>query len=415
MKHYLLRALQRNKKHPARKRKQSWLRWLIGEVHLWLGLASGLIVFIVSITGCLFSFQKEISDITYRKTFFIAPQQTAALPMSVLLQKAQATLGASHPIQFITTYREPDRAWEFMAYKENDTALTYFGAMEYYESAFINPYNGEVTGVRNYKYDFFSIVKSMHWSLLLNDKYGQPIVGWSVLIFVILLITGLVLWWPKKWNKATRERSFKIKWKAKFKRLNYDLHNVLGFYSLLLALVLALTGMVWSFKWFYSLVYVTAAGTTTPPAYTVSKSIELPGANTGQALDLAFVNAAKQLPDARRIGVTPAAGKEGPIYVYGYRGKENYYDRDDLQFDQYTGKLLHRRNRAERNNGEKLLEMNYDIHVGAIGGLAGKIIAFIISLIAASLPVTGFLVWWHKRKKTKKPLPVVKMQPATAS
>ena len=42
--------------------------------------------------------------------------------------------------------------------------------------------------------------------------------------------------------------------------------------------------------------------------------------------------------------------------------------------------------------------MNYDIHVGAIGGLTGKIIAFIVSLICASLPVTGFLVWWMKRR-----------------
>jgi uncharacterized iron-regulated membrane protein len=48
--------------------------------------------------------------------------------------------------------------------------------------------------------------------------------------------------------------------------------------------------------------------------------------------------------------------------------------------------------------------MNYDIHVGAIGGLTGKIIAFIASLVCASLPVTGFLIWWGKRRKSPRVL-----------
>jgi uncharacterized iron-regulated membrane protein len=84
-----------------------------------------------------------------------------------------------------------------------------------------------------------------------------------------------------------------------------------------------------------------------------------------------------------------------------YNGKEIYYDRDDLQFDQYTGQLLNITHAARKSRGQQLLEMNYDIHVGAIGGLPGKIIAFIISLICASLPVTGFYIWWEKRKKNK--------------
>jgi uncharacterized iron-regulated membrane protein len=53
--------------------------------------------------------------------------------------------------------------------------------------------------------------------------------------------------------------------------------------------------------------------------------------------------------------------------------------------------------------GERLVEMNYDIHVGAIGGLTGKIIAFIASLVCASLPVTGFIIWWGKRRRALRP------------
>jgi uncharacterized iron-regulated membrane protein len=146
----------------------------------------------------LFVFQNELSAIAYRKIFFISLQVRATLPISELQQKAQVALGTSMPVNFITTYRQADKAWEFMAYQTNDTALTYFGAVNYFKSAFINPYDGSITGFRDYKYDLFTIVKYAHWSLLLNTKYGQPIVGWATLLFVILLLSGLVLWWPKK-------------------------------------------------------------------------------------------------------------------------------------------------------------------------------------------------------------------------
>lgn len=379
--------------------KKRTLKYWIGQLHLWLGLGSGIVVLIVSITGCLFVFQKEISEAIYHKTMFIEPEKGSALPLSGLQKTARDALGAGQPVNYITTYADPGRAWEFMAYKSNDTALTYFGAVEYYRSVFINPYTGAVTGIHDYKYDFFSIVKYIHWSLLLNTKYGQPVVGWSTLIFVLLLITGLILWWPKRWNKANRNKSFRVKWKAKFKRLNYDLHNVLGFYSMLIALILALTGMVWAFQWFQGLVYVAATGTATPPQVKAFKSAPVQTAPSANPIDIAFQTAITQFPGARRIGVEPAAGKEATIEVQGYKGKETYYDFDELKFDQYSGKLLNRRNESERNRGERLIYMNYDIHVGAIWGLPGKILAFIASLIAASLPVTGFYIWWGRRKK----------------
>src|SRR6186713_1827533 len=301
-----------------RMKKKRTVKYWIGQLHLWLGLASGLVVLIVSITGCLFVFQKEISEALGREKYFITPGKGPILPVSLLLEKAQAALGKEMPVNNIVSYRQTDRSWEFMAYAENDSALTYFGSMPYYRSAFINPYTGAPTGIRDYKYDFFSIVKAIHWSLLLKTSIGQPIVGYSTLIFVLLLITGLVLWWPKKWTKATRDRSFKIKWKASFRRVNYDLHNVPGFYTLFPALILALTGMVFSFRWFMGLVYVAAAGTTTPPPQVVVKSVEA-ARPTGNPMDLAYAEALRQLPGIVRLGISPAAGKEGTIYVAGYR------------------------------------------------------------------------------------------------
>lgn len=406
--------------------KQRTVKYWIGQIHLWLGLVSGLVVFIVSITGCLFAFQEEISEVVYKHTFFIEARSGTPLPLTRLLYSAQTALGQGEPVNYITAYTEPNRAWEFMAYRYNDSAITYWGSMPYFRSVFINPYTGAVTGYRDYRRDFFSVVKNIHWSLLLNTPYGQPIVGWGTLVFVVLLITGLVLWWPKRWKKADRRRSFNIMWKARFKRLNYDLHNVLGFYSLLLALVIGLTGMVFAFTWFERAVHVVVSGTTAHPQAEVLTSDTtmaapsakaeasapaapraapaavpgIPAASAG-ALDQVYALTTGLLPSVRRIGISPPITPTDVIDVSAYYSRHTFYDRTDLGFDRYSGRLLQRKDNAKQSRSERLSSMNYDIHVGAVWGLAGKILAFIISLICASLPVTGFLVWWGKIRKKK--------------
>lgn len=376
---------------------KSKFKKITGWLHLWLGLISGIIVVIISVTGCLFSFQKEISEVKYKRVIFVTPAETAALPLARLQEIAQQSLGKDQPINDITVWKDRDRAWEFMAYKMNDTAFTYFGAMEYFRSAFINPYTGQVTGIRDYKTDFFSIVKYLHWGLLLNTKYGQPIVGWSTLIFALLLITGLILWWPRKWNRVSRKKSFTIYWKGRFRRLNYDLHNVPGFYLYIPALILALTGMVYAFQWFEGLVYAAASGTTAhsvPVAMQSADSLRV----AADPMSVAYAEAAAQHPDYRRMNISPASGNSA-LYFYVYPTEETYYNFRAMQFDRFSGKLLHEENSMKKNAGERLIGMNYDIHVGAIGGIGGKIIAFLASLVSASLPITGFYIWWNRKRK----------------
>lgn len=378
-------------------RRPGAFRYWSGRLHLWLGLASGLVVFVVSLTGALFSFQQEVSGAWYHDRLFVAPAPRD-LPLTALLRTAADTLRT--PVDYITTYRDPARAWEFMSYKTNDTALTYFGSVEHFRSVFIDPHTGRVTGFRDYKHDFFNVVKYLHWSLLLNTPIGQPIVGWATLIFVLMLLTGLILWWPRRaaaarrkpaaacerrpqaprrWTKSARRQAFTIRWDARKRRLNYDLHNVLGFYTLLVALVLGLTGMVFAFAWFSPKPGKPATTTAAAP----------------HTVDAAFEKVRNDYPRARRIGLMPE--KDSTLYLSAYDGRQTYYDRTDVAIDLRAGKRTATPFRG-RSAADKLVNMNYDIHVGAIGGLPGKILAFLVSLVCASLPVTGFLYWlWRKK------------------
>lgn len=375
---------------------------VITWLHLWLGLISGVVVVILCVTGCLFVFQTEITAWLHKKELFVTPPAAGAhpLPLSVLRQKAQAALGERKRVNIITAYADPDRAWEFMAYKPGDPdAVTFPGSVDYYESAFVDPYTGRVTGRMNYMHNFFIIVKYIHWSLYLSTKYGQPVTGWATLIFVISLVTGLIMWIPKRWNRAEKHKAFTVRWKAAFKRLNYDLHNVLGFYAVVIALVLAFTGLVYAFTWFNSAVYAAGAGTAKAPEQPVYVSDTALAGVSHDPLDPAFAATVKAYPDAKRYGVSVPSSPQAPLTVTAYQQREVYYDASTAYFDRYSGQRLGDQRYNDMNNGEKLIMMNYDIHVGAIGGLAGKIIAFLVTLICGSLPVTGFIIWWGKKKK----------------
>ncbi|UKT63901.1 PepSY-associated TM helix domain-containing protein [Pedobacter mucosus] len=389
----LTKPLQKKPKKSRIRRMSDWL-------HLWLGIASGLVVFHLGITGCIFAFQTEITALLHKKEMFIkVPKNQQTLPLSTLKKVAESALGGKKSINYISTYKAPDRAWEFGTYKAGDPkAFWYFDSIDYYDLVLMNPYTGQVTMVVDHKYGFFDIIKMLHWSFLINHPIGQQIIGWSTFIFVFLLISGMVMWWPKNLKKSNFDKSFKVKWKAKFKRVNYDLHNVLGFYVMIICLMLALTGMVWTFQWFQATVYVVASRSITPP---VKANIKSDSTKTVSSIpfDIAFGVAKIKFKDFDRIGMSPAEGGTATIYATGYHGDETFWNFDVLQFDQYTGKLLDRRNQNEKNAGEALIGMNYDIHVGAILGLPGKIMAFFGSFIAASLPITGFIIWWGKKKK----------------
>lgn len=375
-------------------------------IHRWLGLLSGLVVVILGITGCLFVFQQEITEWVRHDTLYVddLPENRETLPIKTLQENATEALGIGHLPYGLTTYNDASRNWSALLYIGGKDSWTYFGSMEAYKTAYINPYNGEIEGIVDEKKDFFQIVKGIHWSLLLATPIGQPIVVWSTVIFIVLLLTGLVLWWPKRLNKAGRQKSFKIKWGSNWRRINYDLHNVIGFYFLLISLVIAFTGLYWYFPEAKKALNFIGTGEFSIPETDQRKVLStIRDANTGvRPLEIAYQKAWNEFPEADRIELLAPADSAGTIRATIRAGSDTYYEKSILQFDQYTGELLHSDLYANKNAGEKLIAMNYDIHVGAIGGMPGKIIAFLASLISTSLPVTGFIIWWDRRKRRKK-------------
>jgi uncharacterized iron-regulated membrane protein len=364
------------------------------KVHLWLGLASGVIVFIIAITGCLYAFQVEIQD-AIEDFRFVEKQDREFQPPSVLIDAAQKKLDGKE--LHAVLYNGPTRA---------ATVIYYSFDPEYYYLVYVNPYSAEVLKVKDMEQDFFHIVLDGHFYLWLPPSIGQPVVASATLVFVAMLITGLVLWWPKK-QKEVKQR-FSVKWSARWRRINYDLHNVLGFYASAIALVLALTGLVWGFQWFANGVYRISGGeknlTYSEPTSDTTHTYQ------GQepAIDRVFALMQKQYPEAETLEVHTISNNASTIGANANPDIKTFWKIDYRYFDQHSLKEVsvdHIYGRfPEAKAADKLIRMNYDIHTGAIFGLAGKFLMFFASLIIASLPVTGTCIWWGRRNKKKHPV-----------
>ncbi|CAG5003216.1 hypothetical protein DYBT9275_03099 [Dyadobacter sp. CECT 9275] len=373
---------------------------IIGLLHLWLGLTSGLVVFILGLTGCIYVFEDEIREIVYHDRLYVQAENTPRLPVSILLSNAQQHLGKGYPITNYQISNAPSATARFMAYKSNEEAISYFGIHEYAYNVYLNPYSGKVVHIEDNKFEFFTLVLYLHYDLFLG-KIGKQIVGWSTVIFIVLLISGLVLWWPK--NKAAAKQRYWFQWKdsTKWKRKNYDLHNIVGFYFMSVTLIIALTGLVWAFKWFNETVQlVTNAGRP-------SKKLEAVFSDSAafqpvKAIDKIYADIHRSVPGAKSYSFVVPKQKGGAFIANALFEGTDRFRFTTKQYDQYSGKVLRKRGFADKDRGEKLRAMNYDIHVGSILGLPGKILAFLASLTATSLPITGFIIWWGRRNKSKK-------------
>ena len=374
--------------------KNNNFKKLIGKIHLWLGLSSGIIVFIIAITGCLYAFQEEIQNITeeYR---FVKEQNLNFLPPSKLVGIAKKEL--------------PNKLLHAIKYNEKNNAVDaefYQYEPSYYYTVFINPYTGKVSKTVNHEEGFFAFILDGHFNLWLPHEIGQVVVSVATLIFLVLLVSGLILWYPKNKNAAKQRFSFKWKKGTKWKRKNYDLHNITGFYMLIIGIIFAITGLVWGFQWFaYS--YYTMSGGEKSLLYEepLSKINQKVSTTMVKPLDAVWLQMQREYPLAKSIEIHPPETNMSTIAANANSDKGTYWKIDYRYFDQYSLKEIpvsHIWGRKKTDKiADNLMKMNYDIHTGAILGLPGKIFAFLCSLLIASLPISGCYIWWGRNRKKK--------------
>lgn len=394
------------KKHHHKKKTSPAKKWS-AKLHLWFGLSVGIIVFIVSLTGTLYVFKDEIQNSLRKEAIYV--KETSAEPISihVLKEKVSTELNEKFPLNSVEIPLDKNKSYRFLYYEKNKKGWNYFEEVKINKLVYVDQYNGKILAVYDEKYNFFNILKYIHWSLLLNSEWGKYVVGIPTVLFIIMLITGIVLWWPK--NKKARKGRFWFSWEnvKTWKRRNYDLHNVLGFYASFIALLMSVTGIYFAYPYVKNAIHFTLSGAADLPKDKEIKSPDSLMVKNSSVYDLTAQQTRKLYAGSASFRISlNGKNKKGkdlkniPITIYGEEGR--FSERNMLVFDKYSGKLLANKPHQKLSNAEKYANANYDIHTGAYFGLFGKIIWFITGLICTSLPVTGFLVWWGKQKKQGK-------------
>ncbi|MBW3517673.1 PepSY domain-containing protein [Flavobacterium sp. NKUCC04_CG] len=398
----------------SRKSKPTWkqrAKKILGQLHLWLGLLSGIIVFIVSITGAIYVFNEDITHFTRSHVIYHGEQSIEnkkPLPVYELQRIVNDYVQEEISSDDVTIPIDKNQSYQFGFNKTNRKGWNYFDTYLIYKNAYVNQYTGEVLGVYNIRENIFFFTMILHRSLLLNAGIGSLIVGIATIIFTLMLITGIVLWWPKN-KKAAKQRIW-FRWKniKGWKRKNYDLHNILGFYASLIAMIVALTGLCLSFRILTSGIYMLLSGGTGDyPNFDQYKTTAPESVETLQTIEEIIEKVRYYYPDAASFGLDLEDHSQGDhhhdnLSIYVKNSPFTYYDNHLLIFDEHSGDLLFNRPYQDQTLAEKVVGANYDIHVGGILGFGGKLLAFVSSLICASLPITGFLVWWGRKKKKRK-------------
>lgn len=373
-------------------------RKFINDLHLWGGLVSGVILFIVCLSGTIYTFHKEVDEL-FNKEKYRVTSVGNALPIDSLIKKIESP---KVKVTSFTKYHNPEKSWIFTLKEKSENATK--EKSDRGRQILVNPYSGEILGSTKSKTnEFFLTMMKLHRWLLMDQKTGRIIVGVSTIIFVLMMLTGLILWIPKKVKKWRNwKQGLGIKLNGKWKRVNHDLHNTLGFYSFLILLIMGITGLCWSFEWYKdgmsdilgAKVFGARGEKAVPSKYV---------ANTRKVSIASVMLAANEflIKDGMTSVVLPKDSVGSYLISSTSTGFFALAATDKITIDQYTGTILKHEKFSDKNFGEKIAATIRPLHTGEILGIFSKIVYFIFCLIATSLPVTGVLIWINKIKKNK--------------
>lgn len=360
------------------------MRRLFRNIHLWLSVPFGLIITLVCFSGAMLVFEREVTQWAHPEVFDVDSQGRQPLPIEEVVRRVSATLPDDVRVTGVTVFSDPEKAWQLPLSKPSRA------------SVYANPYTGEVTG-RSERLPFFATMFRLHRWLLDSRPsgdgvfWGKMVVGVSTLLFVFVLVSGVVIWWPR--TRKALQNSLKIRVRKGWRSFWYGLHVAGGMYALLLLLVMALTGLTWSFGWyrtgFYSLFGVEAKsgmGHGNAAAGQKHSRNKKEGNRTAHWQGV-YDRLCQENLDASQITIADGSASI-PACSYG-----NTRATDRYTFDSRTGELTGCTLYRKQDNSGKIRGWIYAVHTGSWGGLTTRILWFLAAMLGATLPLTGYYLW----------------------
>lgn len=402
------------------------MKKIFRKIHLWLSVPFGLIITLVCFSGAMLVFENEVNEWFRRDLYYVETVKESPLPMDKLLEKVATTLPDSVSVTGVSISSDPGRAYQVSLSKPRRASL------------YVDQYTGEVKG-KSERSGFFMFMFRMHRWLLdsMNPGnegifWGKMIVGVSTLLLVFVLISGIVIWWPR--TRKALKNSLKITATKGWRRFWYDLHVAGGMYALIFLLAMALTGLTWSFPWYRTAFYkVFGVEVQQRAAQGHEQKSDAQKRNTKLAAHREKKREGNEVRKGERSGrpennhsdmysvtspfvywqeIYDKLGRQNPEYKQisissgtasvSFNRFGNQRASDRYSFNTDNGEFTETSLYQHQDKSGKIRGWIYSVHVGNWGGMFTRILTFIAALLGSALPLTGYYLWIKRLIKVRK-------------
>jgi len=360
-------------------------RKIVLTVHLYLGLAAGIFLAILGLTGSVMAFEGDLDHWLHPDLWYVTPGQKL-LPENDLVSIAQNRF---HSRVLVVQFPRASNLAQLMQMTDG-TAV------------YLNPYDGSVLGSKvgqNNSDRVLGYIHQIHLRLVPDPRsapqlaeMGKIVVSCAGLVLLLLAPTGVILWWrAKRLTVQFKAANFKIPWHRVF----HDSHQAIGIYAALFLAIASFTGILIGFGFGEKFFYAVTKSSPPPRPQPVPSTLapQAPSIMADEVLDIARHALPNATPSVMVRPMRPTGS-----YTVLMRVPEETSDavHSSVAIDQYSGKVLAVHNFLTESAGYRAIRFNRSIHTGDIFGLASHIVVSLSSLALAAMVLTGFVIWWKK-------------------
>ncbi|CAI2717111.1 PepSY-associated TM helix domain-containing protein [Nitrospina watsonii] len=362
------------------------LRQWVRRVHLVLAFSVGLVMVVSGLSGSLLVYHKEIDHALNSDLWRVEPGGGP--------HRIDASLDAvrqAHPNALIGLVRLPRAPQHSM-----EVWIREAGGIH---KVYVNPYTASLLGMRGDHDGLMGTLHDLHVHLLAGET-GETVMGAIGLVALVLLGTGLYLWWPRggRWSGA-----FRIGWQETGVRKAFRLHRFIGIVSIgfLVFSIATGAGMV-----FHKAVNVALESVLGGPMRTLPPNLTAPVNNSLSAEQL-MARGQSILPEATLTFLRLPRTPDAP-FVLRMRFDENPHPNGStyLALHPETGDAMMVHSYRQASSGQVASDLKYPLHIGRFWGESGRIFTVAVGLSPALLFISGFLFWRRRRSR-----PSQKMRP----
>jgi sulfite reductase (NADPH) flavoprotein alpha-component len=370
-------------------------RKILFQVHWIVGITAGIVLALVGATGALLSFEQEILASLAREGREVEPAGRPPLSAADLLARVAAEQQDKR-IVGLNIAREPSMI-----------ARVTFAPRE---QRYVDPYTGTLLAPTSSGAEtFFRNVRGLHrWLMLgeLGDRdVGRQIVGACTMLLIFMALSGLYLRWPR----GPAARSLKT-WLIPDLRLQgraflWNLHSVIGTWVLPVYLVIALTGLQWSYEWYRDGLY-SMAGVERPAGPEGGREGRGAGAGSAErrggpditAFTLAWQSFTRETGGRFASVNVNLAARSGKPTEFRYLEENPRHERafNTLAIDAQGTVVKHERY-ADKPLAARLVSSIFPLHSGSYFGVIGVVVFMIASLAMPVFAVTGWIMYLQRR------------------